>query len=416
MAKKSATLSGEFDFAKMDEALSKLPGFELGSIIANNTFSEIDEWIPTGNYLLNACISGSLFGGIPNSRSLGLAGDPETGKTFFCLNFAREAQRMGYNIIYCETEGAVDRNTVAKIGVDVNRLRYQPIKTVNEFKRFTVQVIDMVRNARQAGQKPKIMLFLDSLGMLTTEKEINDAMEGKDAMDMGLKAKQMRAMFRQITLDLAANKIPLVVTNHTTIAGIGSYTGPTKESAGGDGPIFSLSTLLLLSKKFEVDEKDKSKKTGIVVNVRPKKSRSTIPTTISVHVGFGSGMNPYVGLEEYVSWDACGIQKGKIYSEKEYQKENPGGGIPFEFNDVDKETGEILKTETRYFVPKETGRWCVRHMGTSLISGSKLFNKEVFTEEVLRSLDEKAIKKAFMLPEHMEADLSHFDEEDGDDE
>ena len=76
MAKKTV-MTGEFDFAKMDAALSKLPGFELGSLIATNTFSEVEEWIPTGNYLLNACISGSLFGGIPNSRSLGLAGDPE---------------------------------------------------------------------------------------------------------------------------------------------------------------------------------------------------------------------------------------------------------------------------------------------------------------------------------------------------
>jgi hypothetical protein len=256
------------------------------------------------------------------------------------------------------------------------------------------------------------MLFLDSLGMLTTEKEINDAMEGKDAMDMGLKAKQMRAMFRQITLDLAANKIPLVVTNHTTIAGIGSYTGPTKESAGGDGPIFSLSTLLLLSKKFEVDDKNKSKKTGIIVNIRPKKSRSTIPTTVSVHVGFGSGMNQFVGLEEYVSWEACGIQKGKIYTEKEYAKEGASNGIPFDWDDVDHETGEVRRSEKLVFVAKETGRWCVRHLGTSLSSGSKLFNKEVFTEEVLKALDENAIKKAFLLPEHADNDLSVFDEEE----
>lgn len=418
MAKKSTTQASgaAFDFAKMDAALSKIPGFELGSLIATNTFSEVDEYIPTGNYLLNACISGSLFRGIPNSRSLGLSGDPETGKTFMCLNFAREAQKMGYDIIYCETEGAVDRATVAKLGCDVNRLRYQPIKTVNQFKRFTVQVIEMVREAREAGQNPKIMIFLDSLGMLTTEKDIRDAEEGKDASDMGIKAKQVRAMFRLITLDLTANKIPLICTNHTTVAGIGSYTGAYKESAGGDGPIFSLSTALMLSKKFDVDDKDKTKKNGIIITARPKKARSTVPTTVTIHVGFNSGMNPFVGLEEYVSWEACGIQKGKIYTEKEYAKEKASNGIPFDWDDVDTATGEVKKTEKLVFVPKETGRWCVKHLGTSLVSGSKLYNSSVFTQDVLRQLDTNVIIGAFGFATHSDGDdMSVFiEEEDGD--
>ena len=47
-----------------------------------STFSKIDEFIGTGNYLLNACLSGSLFGGIPNNRSVCFAGPSGTGKTF----------------------------------------------------------------------------------------------------------------------------------------------------------------------------------------------------------------------------------------------------------------------------------------------------------------------------------------------
>lgn len=415
MAKKkdSITPGGGFSFADFDKQLSKIPGFELGSIIEHNTFSQVDEWIPTGNYLLNACISGSLFGGIPNSRSIGVVGDPETFKTIFCLNISREAQKVGYDIIYCETEGAVNRDSVSKIGVDTNRLRYQPIKTVNEFKRFTVQVIEMVSKARERGENPKIMIVLDSLGMLTTEKEINDAISGKDAMDMGIKAKQMRAMFRLITLDLTANKIPLVVTNHTTIGGIGSYTGPTKESAGGDGPVFSLSTVLFLSKKFQVDESDKSVKTGVIITVRPKKSRSTIPTTITMHVSFVSGMNPYVGLEEYVSWDACGIGRGKILTQKEYDKSPSGNGRPFKhtYDDIDKETGEVKKTITEdlVYTSSESGRWCVKHFGKSLQNGGMLFNKEVFTQDVLKELDEKVIQPAFKFPDHMNPEELNMD-------
>lgn len=425
--KKEETVTKEFSFEKFNDSLSKIKGFEFGSIMKTNTFSRVDHYIPTGSYLMNAQISASLFGGIPNSRSVGYVGDPETGKTYMCLNACREAQKIGYDIIYCETEGAVDNGTMEKLGIDTTRLRYQPIKTVNDFKRFTVQVIDYVKTAREDGQEPRIMIVLDSLGMLTTEKEVNDAISGKDAMDMGIKAKQMRAMFRLITLDLAAYKIPLLVTNHTTIGNIGSYTGPTKESAGGDGPIFSLSTVLLMSKKYTREGEGSDKViTGIVINTRPKKTRSTIPKTCSIHVGFVGGMNPYVGLEEYVNWDACGIEKGKIYTKKEYEKElekaKPAelkklqAGKPFQhiFDDVDKETGEVLKTVTEdlVFVPNENGRWCVKHLGKSLASGSMLFNNRVFTDEVLHALDENVIKPTFSLPDFIDPEKMDFELDD----
>lgn len=421
MAKKTNDKSKEnspkasFDFAAFDAQLSKIAGFERGSLMATNTYTEVDEYIPTGNYLLNALLSGSLFGGIPNSRSVGLIGDPETGKTFLCLNFVREAQKMGYHAIYCESEGAVDRKTVARFGVDTTKMRYEPTPTVNHFKKFAVQVIKMKNEAMERGENPKLIMFLDSLGMLGTEKELNDALAGKDAMDMGIKAKQLRAMFRATTLELAAAKIPLIVTNHTTIGNIGSYTGPTKESAGGDGPIFSLSSALLLSKKFEVMDSNKSVKTGIIMTIRPKKSRSTIPTTINIHVGFVGGMNPFVGLEEYCSWDACGIGKGKIVTAKEYAKSGASNGQPFQhtYDDVDKTTGEIKGTITDdlVFIPNENARWCVKHMGKSLPAASYLFNKQVFTEQVLRDLDNNVIKDAFMLPDYIDQDQIVFGED-----
>jgi RecA/RadA recombinase len=430
MAKKKvdqSVTSEDFSFRKFNDALSKIQGFELGDILETSTFSKIDEYIPTGSYTLNAQISGSLFGGYPNSRSVGLVGDPETGKTFMCLNAVREAQKMNYYVIYCETEGAIDRSTAEKLGIDTSKIRYQPIKTVNEFKRFTVQVIENVKTIRKQAPDVKFMIVLDSLGMLTTEKDINDALAGKDAMDMGIKAKQLRAMFRLITLDLAAHKIPLIVTNHTTIGNIGSYTGPTKESAGGDGPVFSLSTVLLLSKKYQREGEGKDRSvTGIIIDTFPKKTRSTIPKKCSIHVGFVSGMNPYVGLEEYVSWEACGIERGKIYTKKDYEKElakakgaalaQLNSGVHFQHTPTktDKSTGEITqeKTVDLVFVPNESGRWCVRHMGKSLQNGSMLFNKDVFTDQVLRDLDENVIKPTFKLPDWVDPNSIDFELDD----
>jgi len=367
-----AKQKSEFSFLDLDKELSKISGFETGSILAENTFSEVDEWIPTGNYLLNAQLSGSLFGGIPNTRSLGLMGDPGTGKSFVCLNVAREAQRKGYDVIYCDTEGAIDKSTATKFGIDQHKVRYQPIKTVTEFQTFVSNLITLVKKAKDNGANPKILLILDSLGMLSTDKELADAMAGKNAADMGAKAKELRKLFRVITLDLTAARIPLICTNHV-------YTGggyiPTKESSGGDGPIFAMSVISFLS-KAQLKEGNSTTKTGIIVTSNLKKSRFTIPEPVKFHISFANGMNPYVGLQEFISWDACGIGRGKLEEVK-----NKDG------------------VKEMVFTPSESpqARWAIKHLGKTVTS-SQLFSPEIFTQEVLEQLDEKVIKPHFLLP------------------
>ena len=368
----------EFSFLDLDKQLSKIEGFEMGSILETNEFSEVGEWISTGNYLLNAQLSGTIFGGVANNRSMGIAGDPQTGKSFLCMNIVREAQLVGYDVIYCDTEGGIDRSGAKKFGIDTNKVRYQPIKTISDFKIFTVNLIDKVKEYRKNGADPKIALFLDSLGMLGTDKETTDALKGKSVMDMGIRSKEMRSLFRIITLDLTAVKIPLICTNHTTTAGIGSFI-TTKEASGGDGPIFSMSNVIMLSK---AQLKEGDTKTGIVVTSTPKKARFTRPYQVKFHISFMNGMNKFVGLQDFVSWETCGIQRGKL--------------------EVDKKTGE-MKFEGNESSP----RWAIKHLGKTIAS-TQLFTEEVFTPEVLKMIDEKSIRPHFELPDL--SDLKEFDE------
>jgi RecA/RadA recombinase len=285
------------------------------------------------------------------------------------MNITREAQKQDYDVIYCDTEGAIDKSSAKKFGVDPGRVRYQPIKTINDFKIFTTNILEKVKNARKEGAEPKIMIILDSLGMLSTDKETGDAIKGKSAMDMGLRSKEMRSLFRVITLDLTGVRIPLVCTNHTTTGGIGGFM-PTKEASGGDGPIFSMSNVIMLSK---AQLKENDTKTGIIVTSTPKKARFTRPYPVKFHISFMNGMNAYVGLQDFVSWETCGIQRGKL--------------------EVDKKTGEME------FIPNESSpRWAVRHLGKTVPS-TQIFTPEVFTDEVLKMLDEKVIQPHFKLPD-----------------
>lgn len=410
----------EFSFVELDDLLSKNID-DRGSISTNNVFSRIDEFIPTGNYLLNAQISGSLFGGYPNCRTVALAGTTGTGKTFLALNGVREAQGIGYDIIYCDSEAAVDAETFKKFGIDPNRVRYQPVSTPLHFRRFVTNLIKYIKDAKAAGkQVPKIMLVLDSLGNLATTKERADAMSGSEKKDM-TKAQEMRSLFRVITMDLAEAKIPFIMTAHT-YESVGSFI-PMDIMSGGGGPLYNASVILFLYKsQLKVANKDADlvglKKTGIIVRSAPYKNRFARPITIRFHISFYKGMNPYVGLEQFISWSSCGIEKGHLGDEKSFEK------LPKDEQEKIIAEDRLFEFEGKkmYFNPKATARnFVVRHLGTT-IPASDLFTPKVLTEEVLRELDETTIKPTFTLPtigdvydmEGYADDLTENSEFDGD--
>ena len=393
-------MAKEFSFSELDTALTKIN--PKGSIITHNTFSKIDEYIPTGNYLFNAQLTGSLFGGIPNSRSICFAGESGTGKTFLTLNACREAQKMGYHIIYCDSEAAVDEDTMKNFGIDPAGVRYQPVSTSLEVRHFVSNLCDQLKKARDKGAAlPKIMLVLDSLGNLATTKERADAASGSEKKDM-TKQQDLRSLVRVITTDLAEFKIPFIFTNHT-YASIGSFI-PGQTISGGGGAIYNASIIVQLSKaglkEGEIGSNGFAMKTGIVVTSKPAKNRFARPLPVKFHISFYKGMNPYVGLEQFINWENCGIQRGKLIAEKDFIKHFKEGTevynktLPTRFEVTDEE-GNV---KVFYFEDKPTARTIVvRHLCAE-VKPNELFTSRVINETVLRELDEKVIKKTFMLP------------------
>lgn len=385
-------MAKEFSFSELDNMLTKIN--PKGSIITHNTFSKIDEYIPTGNYLFNAQLTGSLFGGIPNSRSICFAGESGTGKTFLTLNSCREAQRMGYNIIYCDSEAAVDEDIMKNFGIDPNKVRYQPVSTSLEVRHFVSNLCDTLRKVKEkGGELPKILLVLDSLGNLATTKERADAASGSEKKDM-TKQQDLRSLFRVITTDLAEFKIPFIFTNHT-YASIGSYI-PGQTISGGGGAIYNASIIVQLS-KAQLKE-DGVNKTGIVVTSKPAKNRFARPIPIKFHISFFKGMNPYVGLEEYINWESCGIQRGKLVSGKDFAKWKEGEVYERVKKTRWTTTNEDGTESEWYFEDKATARTIVVKHLCQEIKPNELFTPRVITQELLHELDENIIKKKFMLP------------------
>ena len=208
---------------------------------------ETEQYVDTGSYIFNGLVSGSLFGGVSGNKITAIAGESSTGKTFFSLavvqNFL-DSNPDGY-CLYFDTEAAVNKSLLESRGVDTNRTVIVNVVTIEEFRTKALKAVDIYLKKPEEERKPCIFV-LDSLGMLSTEKEIKDALDDKQVRDM-TKSQLVKGAFRMLTLKLGQANIPMIVTNHTYDV-IGSYV-PTKEMGGGSGLKYAASSIIYLSKK-----------------------------------------------------------------------------------------------------------------------------------------------------------------------
>ena len=254
--------------------------------------SDVSDWTDTGCFALNALLSGSMFGGIPSNKITALAGESATGKTYFALGICNKFLRDNPdgNILYFDTESAVTSEMIADRGIDTERVGIFPVTTVEEFRYQAIRIVDSYNELTKDQKKP-IMIVLDSLGMLSTEKEMADTAEGKGTRDM-TRAQIIKATFRVLTLKLGQAGIPLIMTNHT-YAVIGSMF-PTKEMGGGSGLKYAASTIVYLSRKKVKEGRDVI---GNIIHCKLYKSRLTKENSqVDVMLDYKKGLNPYYGL------------------------------------------------------------------------------------------------------------------------
>jgi len=260
--------------------------------------SDIEEretFVDTGSYIFNAMCSGSIFGGVSGNKITAIAGESSTGKTFFSLAVVKnflDSNPDGY-CLYFDTEAAVNRGLLESRGIDLTRLVVVNVVTVEEFRSKALKAVDMYLKTAEDDRKP-CMFVLDSLGMLSTEKEITDALNEKQVRDM-TKSQLIKGAFRMLTLKLGQANIPMIVTNHTYDV-IGSYV-PTKEMGGGSGLKYAASTIIHLSKK---KEKDGTEVIGNLIKAKTAKSRlSKENQQVIVRLYYDDrGLDRYYGLLE----------------------------------------------------------------------------------------------------------------------
>jgi len=265
-------------------------GLVSDGVAAGDTSGFID----TGSYIFNALVSGSIYGGVPSNKITAIAGESSTGKTFFCLGIVQHFLESDPNagVIYFESESAISKQMIEDRGIDSQRMMIVPVTTVQEFRTQAIKILDKYLEQKPEQRQP-MMFVLDSLGMLSTSKEIEDSEAGKETRDM-TRAQVVKSIFRVLTLKLGKADVPLLVTNHTYDV-VGAYI-PTKEMGGGSGLKYAASTIIYLSKK---KEKDGTEVVGNIIKCKAAKSRLTKENSdVETRLYYDRGLDKYYGLLE----------------------------------------------------------------------------------------------------------------------
>tara|TARA_Y100000310_G_C20556666_1_gene750917 strand:+ start:78 stop:1145 length:1068 start_codon:yes stop_codon:yes gene_type:complete len=291
------------DLLKAFEKLDKLN--PEAKFLSDSALSNVTEWIDTGCMVLNAIISGSLYGGVPKGRITGFSGPSQAGKSFIINKILANAQKNGMIPVIFDTEVAVDENSTRGVGLDPDSVKYVPVQTVEECRNQVAAFLDSVIDSKLNG---KFIISIDSLGNLASQKELTDAEKGKTAMDMGLRAKGLKSMMRLLTFKAAQAGVTILFSNHTYDDPSAMFPTLVKNQSGGKGPVYLASVLVQLAKRDEKFDKtneddeaipESKKYSGTTLRALTVKNRFVPPFLEGeMYLNFKKGLDKYSGLRE----------------------------------------------------------------------------------------------------------------------
>jgi len=271
------------------DELIGVTGNQYASKVSDGMLGSVNEYIDTGSYILNALISGSIHKGLPSNKITAFAGETATGKTFFLLGLVKQflTDNPSGGVLYFESESALTPEMIEERGIDTKRFIQLPVATIQDFAQQASRVVDKHIEKSEA----PLLLCLDSLGMLSTAKEVEDITTGANKVDM-TKARIVKGTFRVLTLKLAKAGIPLLVTNHT-YKQVGAMF-PQDIMGGGSGLQYAASSIVFLSKR---KEKVGTDIIGNVIHCKNFKSRLAKENKkIDVLLTYDQGLNRHYGL------------------------------------------------------------------------------------------------------------------------
>ena len=283
-----------FDVSKFRKDITKsIDGLSVG-------FNDPTDWISVGNYCLNYLISGDFNKGIPLGRVTVLAGESGSGKSYIASgNVVKAAQEQGIFVVLIDTESALDKDWLERLGVDTSeeKLLRLSMSMIDDVAK-TISVFMKDYKTMEEEERPKVLFVVDSLGMLLTPTDVDQFQKGDMKGDMGRKPKALTALVRNCVNMFGGYNVGLLATNHTYASQ--DMFDPDDKISGGQGFIYASSVVIAMKKlklKEDADGNKISQVMGIRAGCKVMKTRYAKPFEgVQVKIPYETGMDPYSGL------------------------------------------------------------------------------------------------------------------------
>ncbi len=289
------------------------------SFLNESAISNVDGWLDTGSMVLNGIVSGSLFGGIPQNRMTLLAGPSMTGKSFILQKILANAQKKGLIPVIFDSENAIDSDGAAALGLDVSKVKYVPVFSIEECRNT---IYDFLTKVKEKGQEGKFIIAIDSLGNMESQLQINRMDKNNVSADMGSRAKAMKSLLRTCTQLSGLTKTTILATNHIYEDPAALFPSLVKNMPGGTATVYLPSVTIQLARKPVKEDKNTDGKlavnqknySGVILRALTVKNRFVKQYLEGeMYLSFDKGLHKYYGLLDLAVGLGAVIQTGSTY-------------------------------------------------------------------------------------------------------
>ena len=296
MPKITKLKKGALDLSAVRKIINKKAGREVAHSLQDNNPTEVNEWIPTGSRWLDSIICKGKLAGIPIGKISEIAGLEATGKSFMAAQVAGNAQKMGIDVVYFDSESALDPGFLERAGCDLERLMYVQAESV-EF------VLETIEELLATGNK---WLFIwDSLALTPSISDVEGDFNPQSSM--AVKPRILSKGMAKLTIPIADANATLLVLNQlkTNMAARTPAEAMTTPyfTPGGKAMSYAYSLRVWLTARkakasFIVD--DNGYRIGSEVKVKLEKSRfGTAGRTCNFKILWG---DDEIGVQDEESW------------------------------------------------------------------------------------------------------------------
>ena len=295
MARRTKNKAGKLSMSDMRSLINKKAGMSVAHDLTTANPTEVKDWIPTGSRWLDSIVCRGQLTGIPMGKVVEIAGLESTGKSYMAAQVAANAQNMGIDVIYFDSESAIDPTFLERTGCDLESLLYVQAQSV-EFVLETIE--DLLAN------NDNRMLFIwDSLALTPSVSDVEG--DFNPLSSMAVKARILAKGMSKLTVPIAnsqstflvLNQLKTNITRSPSEAMVEPYMTP-----GGKAMIYSYSLRIWLTGRkakasFVLDER--GFRVGTEIKATLKKSRfGTQGRQASFKILWGDD----IGIQDEESW------------------------------------------------------------------------------------------------------------------